>query len=253
MAGLSFRRLFQEKKVTAEPLEGRCRSVIAPERITNELSYRSAVSLAKVRVADELVANGEHFDRFGPWEHHIFLAGESMEVAHNFTLALWRRFLETEVRKEPAETVNSVLNEVGTEFFSSKRFTNPSLRIHELTYLALPASSREDIVATLNEARVTGYPVEFGYMSAREHFEEPGLQPRLKRVNVKTIDADGFTATHARGLRRYSFSKVSWVLMEKLTARKKPVGPEVMLTLKLEEGRYTNTVDFRLFTQRRER
>lgn len=194
-----------------------------------------------------IVLNQDFLEIKKSWTHKIVLGGESPDTAKRFLSELKTIFetgpISTEVGYQ--ESIDRLLNMIAERYFPGKEFWSPTFRVHELRYKYLSVEVDESKRATIKFALTTGAPLEFGYLSNRPDWHGVILpQVHVRRVNVRSVDDDGFTATHRRGFRRYSFAKVQWALMEGTKALE--VLHEPMIEIEMKESKTGHQAMFSL-------
>lgn len=164
-----------------------------------------------------------------PISMRIYLDGEQYVSGKAF-LADLQRAIEDRRRNSYdtfAANIFETLPTITRNSFPAKNFQRLESGGYELRSLAEAAIRVADIKATVEHAKNSGAPIEFLYPGKRNgYFEDSN-----RRMNVKSVTATGFTATHARGQRRFLFSKVRRMLAETLV---EPVGEEIQIEVYLE-------------------
>jgi hypothetical protein len=147
--------------------------------------------------------------------HEVIFFGEPVEQVMLAIKALIDSFKQ--LFNESASTIFSynmaideLLRKLSKDYFPDKVFRLQTLGIRELVSYDRNSQNR---VSAVKLALVSGAPLEFGY---GDHRGSGAKYPtfRAQRVNVLSMDEEGFLAKHKRGIRRYSYHKMQWAITE---------------------------------------
>jgi len=171
------------------------------------------------------------------WTYQITLFGEPAGVVNNFLEDLMKELQNYQPEKHGAgasvtEVIPTILGRLAVVHFSGKEFYRPTANVIPSMHaveLRNELRSTDNILKMVELAKLTGAPLEFGYLAKRDKLSSDEPVAYTKRVNVLSTDERGFTAKHARGVRRYNFAKVKWAITEGYMRR--PVQHELKLTL----------------------
>jgi len=168
------------------------------------------------------------------WTHQIVLYGASSEETSAFVTHLNLSLSGTSIASSASyqEAMDELLNELAFTHLPGHEFWSPAFRVHELKSSLISAFTKPHMRTVIERALERPRVVEIGYRSLRPDWRgELTPQIHVHRVWVHRMDETGFVASHARGVRRYSFENLDWAMTELQTDTKPHYEPVIELEL----------------------
>jgi hypothetical protein len=166
--------------------------------------------------------------------HEVIFFGEDRAEVERFVIALMKDFafitLSESKRLSQHQAFEALLKTQAAKHFPDKYFWTPMAGFHELR---VNRPSDRTAKQAVRSAAESGAALEFGYPTRKGSERQPAKSHvRVHRAQVRSIDRKGFTAQHKRGVRRYSFGRLSWAKVEETTGNVMEHVPKLTIRLK---------------------